>query len=645
MKKGLFLLFPALLFSLLFVSCKHTPPDSDPEIRTSVKVSAEELGLIPERIRIAKDACVLSRIKGNCVEVDAFRAGSATITVENQYGEQASISVTVEENLNTNFTCTPFRAPEKSVSVLAFGATAEDVISDTAAFQAAINAMSGGGTVYVPAGIYYVDGLILREGVTLRLSGSLADARTGYDETIERAVSQSRIAILRTGKQYGFLFLNTEKGGYCTEGASNFTISGGMLDCRSWAKSFVIACAENAVIENCIIKDTPNNHAIQIDGCRNLTIRNVMFAGYHYDGVLTRETIQIEPTTPGAISANPETSAVKCADGDYHYNENITVTGCYFGKSDAEGPHLVAVGHHSQAGGVTCNGFEFSENVVDNPLYCGLHLVNFENIRITGNRFIASRSAQALGTDSALISLYFINKTKQYKTADGQKIAVSTAAEQGGIRNCEISKNEFVLRHKTAMRALWVAPSSNRPGAVFVSDQNRVTAFGETPFAFRGFVPVTNYAGNLTFSENTILAEETAYSDYHSSVSGVYGFTCENNTFSGQTYSQNDENLSGLLSVDNQKGESENYQITCAAGSTFTLNGTTVAGEAAARVNLLCQENGRLGASVRNGALTLEIRPDEGFVFDGFYTAAGEKTELPATLAQDLFLYLRFRQK
>ena len=82
MKKGLFLLFPALLFSLLFVSCKHTPPDSDPEIRTSVKVSAEELGLIPERIRIAKDACVLSRIKGNCVEVDAFRAGSATITVE-----------------------------------------------------------------------------------------------------------------------------------------------------------------------------------------------------------------------------------------------------------------------------------------------------------------------------------------------------------------------------------------------------------------------------------------------------------------------------------------------------------------------------------------------------------------------------------
>ena len=172
-----------------------------------------------------------------------------------------------------------------------------------------------------------------------------------------------------------------------------------------------------------------------------------------------------------------------------------------------------------------------------------------------------------------------------------------------------------------------------------------MTAFGETPFAFRGFVPVTNYAGNLTFSENTILAEETAYSDYHSSVSGVYGFTCENNTFSGQTYSQNDENLSGLLSVDNQKGESENYQITCAAGSTFTLNGTTVAGEAAARVNLLCQENGRLGASVRNGALTLEIRPDEGFVFDGFYTAAGEKTELPATLAQDLFLYLRFRQK
>ena len=184
-----------------------------------------------------------------------------------------------------------------------------------------------------------------------------------------------------------------------------------------------------------------------------------MFAGYTYSGTLTRETIQIEPTTPGAISSNHQTAAIRCNAGDYYFNSDISIIGCYFGKSDKTGPHLVAVGHHGANGGTTCDGLVFSGNVVDNPLYCGLHLADFVNVTISDNTFIAKSMNKKLGDDSAMISLYRFNSfsgNKTYKNANGQTVTNCTSYEQGGNRNYNIHGNSFLLDGFTTTRALYI---------------------------------------------------------------------------------------------------------------------------------------------------------------------------------------------
>ena len=335
------------------------------------------------------------------------------------------------------------RAGERRVTVRASGPDA------TASIQRCLAEVSraGGGTVYLPPGVYRVGSLSLGAKTRLELAGGARDAVAGYTDRVRMAAGDPSVsAIIRTtGKSTCSIFLyNLVPPAYCTNGADGITVSGGVFDCQGTMKVLAFACGRDIRLENMIIKDTPNNHALQIDGCENVTITNCLFAGYRMGKVLTRETIQIEQTSPGAITGNPDRwpSPIRCNPGDAFINRNVTVSGCWFGPSERFGPHLVALGHHGRV--PACAGLSFIGNTVVDPLYCALHLPDYSDVVITGNTFIATNRVPHYADDAALISLY------------GQR------PRSPGSPRVRISDNRYVLDPDKPRKKLYVSPQRQK---------------------------------------------------------------------------------------------------------------------------------------------------------------------------------------
>ena len=296
----------------------------------------------------------------------------------------------------------------------------------TAAIQKCIDRVSaaGGGTVVFPPGEYRILYLSLRPRVRLELAGGAERATDGWTpEVAARVMDPSRSAIIRSAanrKGHWSIFLYN-------------------LVPRTDATNGVV-----------VVKDIPNNHALQIDGCEDVVVTNCLFAGYRFGGeykCLTRETIQVEQTSPGAIG-DPKTSPVTCPKEISIPNRNVSVTGCWFGPSERLGPHLIALGHH---GGLrSCNGLVFAGNVVVNPLYCGLRLANVSDVLVESNTFISTKKTERLANDSAIVCLW------------------GRAALKPGEKGVVVRGNKVTLSKESPLRRLWV--SSPRAGEVSMAD-------------------------------------------------------------------------------------------------------------------------------------------------------------------------------
>ena len=284
----------------------------------------------------------------------------------------------------------------------------------TEAIQASIDevAKAGGGTVWIPPGEYRISTLALGEGVTLKFAGGVEKATDGYTEDIrKRAMDPKVSAIVRTtGKSVINMFVfNMRTPGYVTNGASNVAISGGVFDCEGRMKVLAFLCAKNARIENMLVRDLPNDHAIQLDNCSDAVVSNCLFAGYTYVhgdpklGHLTRETVQVEPTRPGAIW-KLATSPIRCEDKDNWPCRNVTIADCWFGPSENLGSQLVAIGHHvaSRAG----DGVRIVGNVIVDPRHCALRLANYSDVVVAGNRFVYTRNPEKLSDDASVVLLW-----------------------------------------------------------------------------------------------------------------------------------------------------------------------------------------------------------------------------------------------
>lgn len=283
----------------------------------------------------------------------------------------------------------------------------------TSAIQSALDkaARAGGGTVLIPPGEYRVSSLSIGANVKLELAGGVTDARKGYTEDLRRAADPSVSAVIRpTGKStIGVLLFNFPLPATVDDGADGVTISGGVFDCEGRAKFLAFAPSRGIRIENVLVKDLMNDHAIQLDGCEESSVINCVFAGMDFEpGVkgrdcVMRETIQLEHTSPAAL-CNPSRSPLKCDDGDYRPCRDITVSGCWFGPSERFGSHLVPIGNHTSIR--ACKKLVINGNVFVDSRYCALRIANYVDGIVSGNTFVYNSTPVKLRDDAAIVTFW-----------------------------------------------------------------------------------------------------------------------------------------------------------------------------------------------------------------------------------------------
>lgn len=652
-------------------SAVNSMPESDnPDfvIKDSDVVTYKKLGLFASTVSSDNEKVADAVIrKGNDgVAVRAFSNGTARISVADYWGNKAFIDVTVENDSIVKEEVTAFADPN-SVNVRLCGASGNGITNDTAAVQAAVDSLKNGGTVYFPAGKYLISQLVIGNNITLKLQGSVENVSEGYTDALAARVENGEFAVIVNALENSNLILNHDPAGSGADGASDIAVVGGMIDLngsiadgkqvdstlsgpQNCAKgkitgtcAFVFSCAKNFTLDNVIIKDSYNGHAMQLCAAQDVEVRNCMFAGFvcrantagsTSDILLTRETIQIEYAHSGAI---PPSSFEA---GEFYYCKNIKIDGCYFGDSDKCGYNLTPIGQHGQCGQANITGLEISNNVFDNPYYCGIRFPNYRDVKIYANKFISDTAGQF---DGYFIDIFSLQGTSTYAgtTKSGISVTVTYAMpyEHDGTHNVEIYGNEFVISGNSNKRVISAASTGIDVGAKTVKSLIRQVSGTLYGNSYTGFVKSSNIVSNVNVHDNTInISGEVKYKNFHSIFTMVHDLKYENNSVtlgSGISFTSSSNGIEGLniyspidretevtLTFDNSL--KDKYLIIPDGSGGYIKLCSDTAGTVR-KIKLVGSEHIRLGFTIdSDNNAVVNIECDEGYSFSG-WKLSGEK--------------------
>lgn len=267
------------------------------------------------------------------------------------------------------------------VNVRWFGACAQynpKDISNWIGIQSAIGYVhkNGGGTLYVPNGVYPVDAtLTLYRNMTLVLDDKATIRRDfDYTQRVTPTGKKSRILIGIKGD------------------ASNIVIRGGILDGNghNYPLSFNIFGGRgfrNLLIENAQFLNVVDYHAIDFSASQNVTIQHCSFLGFankckkrHFS-----ESIQIDPDLPMLGGRNLP-------------SRNISIDNCFFGPNPQQiDPDFSApacgIGNHAGAKGSFHQNIKITNCTFIGSDYAAIRPLNFSNLTIANNTFSFCRRA------------------------------------------------------------------------------------------------------------------------------------------------------------------------------------------------------------------------------------------------------------
>ncbi len=614
------------------------------------------------------------------IDINVYANGTAIITIADYWDNRAVVRIIADNSQITDIAVSPY-FEENSVNIAFCGAHGDGLRDDTRVIQNAINSLSNGGTVYIPAGRYLVSRLIIGEGITLKLQGGVEDVSAGYTDELAARVAAGEFAVIVDSLDNNNLILNHDPTGSGTLGKSNISIVGGMIDLNGALASkvqvdvnqygpagnsgrtdtcgFAFSCAENILFDNVIFKDTYNAHVMQIAGIKNLTIKDCMFAGYINraktkgditSAETTRESIQLEYTHSGAMPPS------QFGSGEFNYCENVRITGCYFGDSDKAGYHSTPIGQHGQMGTANVTGLEVTDCVFDNPYYCGIRALNYCDVTIKNNKFISDTA----GIDNGyFIEFYMKSDTSTYmgKTSSGSSttITASMAYEHDGLHDILVSGNEFIISGSSNKRVISIVSTNYIAGANSVSGVVKKVA-GETYGAsYTGFVKSTNFASDITFTGNGVSITATGYhTDYFAHFNAITRLNVsENEVELGKkvSFSYKYNNVKGIK-VGNEVNSANSRRLTFVTSLTNyyiilpkTGGGTIriASNSSAARtLKLYSEANITLKYSINSSRnVVVSVVCDEGYTFDGWVLQSDLSKYAPASdvaLSGDLSL-------
>lgn len=610
------------------------------------KILCKELGLRGATAESSHPEIAGAKAYRDSVIVTGSGTGSAVITVTDYFGFTAQIKVTADAQTET-LHCEPVKCTEEFLEVgLDFGAKGNGSTDDTNAFQKALDAAKPGETVYVYPGRYNVSLLTMREGVTLRMYTTMTDASQGLTEQVAKDFKDARIAVLS-----GTRILNCKNQTAGRNGCSNFKIIGGGFDQNLSDRSCLIfGMAKNVTVENVIFKDIKNNHVIQLTGSSDTVVKNCIFAGFLCGDNFTREIIQVEPSTPAATGG-----PITFGEGEFALPKNITVTDCYFGKSDKAGPPLIAIGHHSQVGGANVTGFRITNNVFDECLYAAIRYNNLVDVEITGNLFRSTSAYKnatqyAEAVDPAFLHFYHYNKATTYEVEGRGRVTRAAAEEQAGLHNIRIENNVFEIGAGSDKRILsHVTNNTNAPGVFFANHYRQDTYQGEV-YTLAGYRETKNYASDLSFSHNEInFLGKPAYSDWHLRFGKVYGLKMEDNKVklaSGVRFTQGDQGQKLYNFGPNEEQrlilstKSSDRTVTFVCGNQSWVLKPKFLGLCYFRM----EEGGVLKSVTytQKGDATITVAPASGYSFGGLTDSAGTALSSPLDLKTAESYVLKF---
>lgn len=548
MKKSIVILLCVLMIlPLLLISCKKDDGGEEtPEATTTAAtteydyskipdviepherklVTAPELGMLAYCTYTEKYYVADAKVENNGdITLTSYNPGTTLITVKNSYGEEMSINVTV--GLDYNFEkidINEFEMPEDYVYANKFGMS-PDKDNNASALQKAIDSLTDGGVVYIPKGNYKCGFVQLKNDVTLRLEGIIPEYNTEFtDELAERIESGDDFA--RIIAVDADMFANTARKEYGRNGADNFEITGGVIDMNGKARGFIWCCAENVLLENVIMKDCPNDHAIQVTGSKNVDIRNVMFAGYNAgSNVSGSELIQIETSHPGAIQGY---TATKFDENEFYNCENVTVENCYFGRSDRYDSATYFIGHHVHNAAPSVTGLKVKGCTFDDPRVVAIRAYAYADFEISDCKFISDRANSAVSEERYMVELTLNNGS--VKLPSGAYLA--TAETRGGCNNVRIHNNEFVLGEESQIvgfvRTLNMGIVAY--DAMGYSNISRAEFYTSTPKSFTGYELVTARISELRIYDNMFTVQNDANETLFY-LNGVRGMELKGNTF------------------------------------------------------------------------------------------------------------------
>ncbi len=266
----------------------------------------------------------------------------------------------------------------RTADVKAFGAEPNDLLTDKAAIQDALDVEATAEVpliVYVPAGTYYIgNNLYIHSNTTLRLAEGAVIVRNSQLKAGDgrEGVNHNMIRVASSGTTTNTI------GGY--DNGKNIVIEGGTWDGGNVAKAtgtsnvINIGHAENVVIRNTTIKNCYGSHLIEFAGVKHAEVYGCSFSDFR------RETNGVESEAIQLDVCNSDWNQAYLPDGTACEDINIH-DNTFKNYPVAVGNHHLMEGHHNK--NIVVTGNQISCDKKDG--YQGIFIYGCDDTVVTGN--------------------------------------------------------------------------------------------------------------------------------------------------------------------------------------------------------------------------------------------------------------------